>query len=174
MSWLPDIDPPRRSFVLLDHDGANPVQLTVQMLRRPAWSRVAQATPNDAGEFTLFGFASGDYHLLIPDTRPGATDDKLVKITLDETTKDLDPLPIYMPYAGTPITLSGNATKATNGEPVDDVIIRAWSSKTLVAAVKPDENGDWSVDVPPGQYDITFRALGCAPICHGPYTVLEP
>lgn len=141
---------------------------------RPAWSRSHIKTPAVNGRFTLFGFAPGDYHLLIPDTRPGAIDDKIVRVTIDETTKDLDPLPIYMPYAGTPVTLSGNATKATDGAAIDDVVVRAWRSKELVASAVPDESGDWSVTVPPGRYDITFRAEGCAPVCHGPYTILEP
>ena len=173
-AWLPDIDPPRRDFVLFDHDGESTLQLPVHMLRRPAWSRVSQVQPNDVGAFTLFGFISGDYHLLIPDTREGALEDKLLRVTLDETTKDLDPLPIYMPYAGALTTLSGQATKATDGAPIDDVVVRAWASHEFIARATPDDNGDWSVEVPPGRYDITFRALGCAPVCHGPYLITEP
>lgn len=67
-------------------------------------------------------------------------------------------------------TLTGNATR-NSGAPIDAVRIRGWVDRADVLSVTPDEDGDWSASIPPGQYDITYLADGCAPVCHGPYTV---
>ncbi|AHF05420.1 hypothetical protein MARPU_05810 [Marichromatium purpuratum 984] len=174
VAWLPDINRPTRHGILYDHDG-NPLSLPVQLLRRPAWARSQVVTPDPvSGAFTVRGFAPGDYHLLIPDTRPGATDDRLLRITLDETTGALAPLEVYMPYAGALTTINGNATKAIDGSAADDVIVRAWGSHGHVIDVVPAPSGDWSAEVPPGTYDITYRSAGCQPVCHGPYTIAAP
>ncbi|NKN34226.1 WD40 repeat domain-containing protein [Marichromatium bheemlicum] len=173
-AWLPDINRPTRHGILYDHDG-NPLSLPVQLLRRPAWARSQVVNPDPvSGAFTVRGFAPGDYHLLIPDTRPGATDDRLLRITLDETTGALAPLKVYMPYAGALATINGNATKAIDGSAADDVIVRAWGSHGHVIDVVPVPSGDWSAEVPPGTYDITYRSAGCQPVCHGPYTITAP
>ncbi|MCF1184033.1 WD40 repeat domain-containing protein [Marichromatium gracile] len=174
VAWLPDINRPTRHGILYDHDG-NPLSLPVQLLRRPAWTRSQVVTPDPvSGAFTVRGFAPGDYHLLIPDTRPGATDDRLLRITLDETTGALAPLAVHMPYAGALATINGNATKAIDGSGADDVIVRAWGSHGHVIDVVPAPSGDWSAEVPPGTYDITYRSAGCQPVCHGPYTIAAP
>ncbi len=69
-----------------------------------------------------------------------------------------------------PVTLAGNATKVGGG-PADEVVIRHWETRALIAIATPDAGGAWSVDVLPGNYDITYFAADCAPVCHGPYTV---
>lgn len=66
--------------------------------------------------------------------------------------------------------VGGNAT-LENGDPVDRVVIRQWETNAFVDEVIPDENGDWAILLRPGDYDITYFADGCQPICHGPYTV---
>lgn len=68
------------------------------------------------------------------------------------------------------VTLTGNATTVT-GDPVDAVAIREWETRAAAATATPDASGDWSADVLPGQYDITYFAAGHAPVCHGPYTI---
>lgn len=67
-------------------------------------------------------------------------------------------------------SIAGNATKVGGG-PVDQVVIRQWETRALVAIVTPDAVGDWTAEVPPSDYDITYFATACQPICHGPYTV---
>jgi len=54
------------------------------------------------------------------------------------------------------------------------ILVRDWATHEHVGVVTPDEAGYWSIDVLPGQYDVTYIADGCAPICHGPYTVEAP
>jgi hypothetical protein len=66
--------------------------------------------------------------------------------------------------------LAGNATKASGGA-ADQVVIRNWTTRGLVSIVTPDSAGDWTISLPPGDYDITYFATDCQPICHGPYTV---
>lgn len=68
-------------------------------------------------------------------------------------------------------TLAGNATKASGGA-VDQVVIRAWATRQLAGMVIPDNNGDWTISLPSGDYDITYFATDCQPICHGPYSVM--
>ena len=69
--------------------------------------------------------------------------------------------------------LSGNAIKATGGA-ADLVLIRDAATHGHIKTATPDGGGDWSADVPPGEYDITYFASGCQPISHGPYTVNPP
>ena len=73
------------------------------------------------------------------------------------------------------LPLSGVATALQQGgiAPVQKVIVRDWLTHYHVAAVEPDLDGNWSVSVPPGQYDVTYIAPECAPVIHGPYEVVE-
>ncbi|MBK1710708.1 hypothetical protein CKO17_16815 [Marichromatium gracile] len=66
--------------------------------------------------------------------------------------------------------INGSARRG-DGTPADSVLVRDWISHEPVAIATPDAAGDWSVRLVPGQYDITYLATGCAPVCHGPYTV---
>lgn len=68
------------------------------------------------------------------------------------------------------ITLSGNATKAT-GVPIDEVVALQATTHMPMARSAPDAQGDWSAAVPAGACHLLYLADGCAPICHGPYTV---
>jgi len=68
------------------------------------------------------------------------------------------------------VTLSGNATVISGGGAAQ-VVIRDVPVRTLIATATPDvTTGDWTASVPPGDYDISYFAPGCQPICHGPYT----
>ena len=68
-------------------------------------------------------------------------------------------------------TITGNCIVSGNGG-AQEVIIREAATRLLVATATPDETtGDWSASVPPGNYDISYFAPDCQPICHGPYTV---
>ncbi|MGQ9814249.1 MAG: hypothetical protein ACUVR3_03740 [Candidatus Roseilinea sp.] len=62
--------------------------------------------------------------------------------------------------------------RSTSGEPAELVSIRDWAAKKVVANIQPAQDGSWSVTLPSGEYDITYYKRGCAPVCHGPYTIL--
>lgn len=71
----------------------------------------------------------------------------------------------------TPVTVSGNVTVFGNGG-AEQVVIRDVPTRQLITTATPDETtGDWTATVPPGDYDISYFAPDCQPICHGPYTV---
>lgn len=67
-------------------------------------------------------------------------------------------------------TVRGVATKP-NGVAVEKVVIRDWDTKQLKKIVVPDYYGAWSTLLAYGMYDITYFSNGCAPLCHGPYTI---
>ena len=68
-------------------------------------------------------------------------------------------------------TVTGNCIVSGNGG-AQEVIIREAATRLLVATATPNATtGDWTASVPPGDYDITYFAPDCQPICHGPYTV---
>ncbi|SEG35128.1 carboxypeptidase regulatory-like domain-containing protein, partial [Thauera chlorobenzoica] len=104
---------------------------------------------------------------------PAGNDDEVLNIRIDATTGGDPPTDIYLPYVGTMVTLSGNVT-TTSGGPADEVVVRVWASRKLETRVYPAANGDWSAEVPPGTYDVTYLRAGCEPVCHGPYTVELP
>lgn len=66
--------------------------------------------------------------------------------------------------------IAGNAVVAGNGA-ASQVVLRDWATKKMVRIATPGVTGDWSTRVPVGEYDITYFAPDCQPICHGPYTV---
>jgi len=112
--------------------------------------------------------APGDYYLTA--TPEGGGDSVITSTTLSATSSAEPATEIYLPYAGVPVTMSGRVTVSTGG-PADEVVIRAWASRKLVARVYPDSNGDWTAQVPPGTYDVSYIKAGCAPVVHGPYEV---
>lgn len=73
-----------------------------------------------------------------------------------------------------PETISGAVTVSGNGG-AQEVIIREVTTRLLIATATPDPTtGAWTAQVPPGDYDISYFAPDCQPICHGPYTVAPP
>lgn len=67
--------------------------------------------------------------------------------------------------------ITGNATTAS-GEPADFVRVFSWPDMELTSTAVPDTNGDWSAEVTvSGDYGVTYIALGCQPITHGPYLI---
>ncbi|HOX59639.1 MAG TPA: LamG domain-containing protein [Verrucomicrobiota bacterium] len=79
-----------------------------------------------------------------------------------------------LPVSGQVTTIAGNCIVSGNGG-AQQVVIRDASTRILVALATPNATtGDWSTSVPPGDYDISYFAPGCQPICHGPYTVAPP
>jgi len=78
-------------------------------------------------------------------------------------------LPVGHPYAAA--NISGNCIVSGNGG-AEQVVIRDANTRVTLGIVTPDEaTGDWSASVPPGDYDITYFAPNCQPVCHGSYTV---
>lgn len=68
-------------------------------------------------------------------------------------------------------TLSGNAQVKGKGRAAK-VFVWHWRTGILIDAVVPDANGDWSLEVSPGEYGVTVRDVpGVAPEAHGPYEV---
>lgn len=80
------------------------------------------------------------------------------------------PLVTYQYPDRRPGVLSGNA-RMQDGSIPDLVVVRHADTRTLAAKVAPDISGNWSVEAPPGTYDVTSFKSGCAPYCQGPYTV---
>lgn len=80
----------------------------------------------------------------------------------------LDPGHVFA--SSPPYLVSNNATKATGGA-VDRVVIRDYDTHQHVFTAIPAVNGDWRAGVPEGDFDITYFADGCAPLCHGPYSI---
>lgn len=69
------------------------------------------------------------------------------------------------------MAISGNAT-TVDGAAVDLVRVFRWPGGSLVGAVQPDANGDWSFLLPgDSEIGLTYIADGCRPVTHGPYFV---
>ncbi|XZG69233.1 LamG domain-containing protein [Chitinibacteraceae bacterium HSL-7] len=66
--------------------------------------------------------------------------------------------------------IGGNVTKETGG-PADRVVLHFWDTMQLARVIVPDTNGDWSAQVPQGEYAVTYLAADCQPVTHGPYLV---
>lgn len=70
-----------------------------------------------------------------------------------------------------PATIGGTVTVSGNGG-AHQVVIRDVATRQLAAIATPDETtGAWTATVTEGDYDITYFAPDCQPICHGPYTI---
>ena len=69
-----------------------------------------------------------------------------------------------------PGAFAGNARTITQ-DPVNKVVVRDYRTNQHAAAVVPAPNGAWETYLPPGEYDVTYFAQGCPPLCHGPYHV---
>ncbi len=123
-------------------------------------------------EATLFFLSEKKYWAIMPDSRTGGTD-KFAQIKPDAQSETLPLLELYLDYGGGMVAISSNLTTQAGG-PGDEVVIRNWTTRELVAKVIPDANGDWSAEVPPGTYDVSYIAENCAPVIHGPYTVTLP
>lgn len=119
---------------------------------------------------TIFNLSPGAYWVVCIDQRESGIDMfKQVYFSQSEN----DPVVFRMSYSGELVTISSNLT-TQSGAAGDEVVIRDWNTRELVARVVPDANGDWSAEVPPGTYDVSYLAEGCAPVLHGPYTVELP
>lgn len=68
------------------------------------------------------------------------------------------------------VTIGNNVTVSGNGAG-DCVAIIDATTKTLVKLVEPDTSGNWTDDMPEGEYYALYFGDGCQPICHGPYTL---
>lgn len=68
-------------------------------------------------------------------------------------------------------TLSGTA-RVKGGGRAAKVFVWHWRTGVLIDLAVPADNGEWSIEVPPGVYGITVRDVyGVAPEAHGPYEV---
>ncbi|MCE0759245.1 WD40 repeat domain-containing protein [Marinobacter sp. G11] len=160
---------PARKIETRQSDGQD-LNATVIVSTR-SLQKVTDIASSGAAEFQ--SLIAGDYWLIMRDDREGATSDAFARITLDATSGDLPPLVLTQGYIGDLVTISSNLTTQA-GAPGDEVVIRNWTTRELVAKVIPDANGDWSAEVPPGTYDVSYIAENCAPVIHGPYTVELP
>jgi len=68
-------------------------------------------------------------------------------------------------------SIAGQNYKKNNGNPVETVVIIDWGTYTYMGSATPDNDGNWSVAVPPGEYGVIALSSGCRPHCDGPYTV---
>lgn len=69
-----------------------------------------------------------------------------------------------------PVGISGIAVKIGGGA-AEQVVIRNATTRELEVVAIPASNGEWTAEVSPGDYDISYFADGLKPLCHGPYTV---
>lgn len=70
-----------------------------------------------------------------------------------------------------PATISGTVLVSGNGGG-GQVVVREATTRKLAAIATPHAStGVWTADVQEGDYDISYFADGCQPICHGPYTI---
>lgn len=65
----------------------------------------------------------------------------------------------------------GNTSTVYGNGPVDAVTVYDHATRVLVASAVPDSSGAWSLQIPPGTYDVIYHAAGCQSLCHGPYTI---
>ncbi|THF61387.1 hypothetical protein E6C76_20085 [Pseudothauera nasutitermitis] len=74
-----------------------------------------------------------------------------------------------VPYS---TSLSGKANiNTTSGAPVSLVLIIDATTNETYTTATPDESGNWSANVPPGDYYVAYASPDCQPIIHGPYHV---
>jgi len=64
-----------------------------------------------------------------------------------------------------------STARQLNGNPVDRVLVRETNSGRNAGMARPDATGYWYATLPPGTYDVSYFATGCAPVVHGPYII---
>ena len=170
-AWLPKTDLPSRMVRVFDYAGVPVNAANAQLHDRPSFARFVNVKTDAGGEAEVTAYAEGDYYIIV--RNPAGPDDHIENLTINSTSAFEPPLEVFLPYVGALVTLSGRVLMSSGG-PADEVVFRAWESRKLWARVYTDGNGDWSVDVPPGKYDVTYIAEGCAPVVHGPYNVVVP
>lgn len=84
-------------------------------------------------------------------------------------------LPVDHPYkavapAVATSQLSGVA-RTDMGAAASRVLVIDRASGAVVADVAPDALGDWSAELPPGEYELVYHAEDYQPVCHGPYAI---
>ena len=70
------------------------------------------------------------------------------------------------------VELGGKTLSGTIGIGGVRVFIYDWSTKILVSQSVTDIEGKWSVEVPTGEYMITYLSENCRPVTHGPYSAV--
>lgn len=160
---------PSREVITKTHSGDD-LSVTIDLINRSNGSNVKSF--QSSGDVTIEYIIGGRYWLAMRDSREGGKD-IIEDISLNGDTGGLPPLIMSQSYIGDLVTISSNLT-TQSGAAGDEVVIRDWNTRELVARVVPDANGDWSAEVPPGTYDVSYLAEGCAPVLHGPYTVELP
>jgi Tol biopolymer transport system component len=164
-----DITLPSCPVRAYDENGNPLAGATIYALSGESAKIVGSVTTDGAGAGTLLGFNEGPLIAMLADDRAGVEwyDAKPIKVLAAPGSPAL----FYRATTEALATMSGRVTVSTGG-PADEVIIRHWESRELVAKAIPDANGDWSAQVPGGrEYDVTYIKAGCAPVVHGPYTV---
>ena len=147
------------------------VRYTVRLYDRQTGEFMRQSLSDPAtGRYRFNHVPPADkgYFIVVHDDR---SDPPLNAAVTDRVTPALDGVPAWELPMLDGRTLSSIAT-TPSGDPAELVSIRDWEAKRIVANVQPDQTGYWSVTLPSGKYDITYYKEGCAPVCHGPYTIL--
>lgn len=150
--------------------GVDAGSIQVRLLERTG-ETVSSATTAGDGKYTLLALREQRYTRIILDSRAGASRDVIDQPTPRVTT--LLDAEHYLWPTGTPVSVSGNVT-TTAGAEADQVAVVRWANKELVTLIEPDEDGDWTAELLPGNYGIAYFAAGCQPVLHGPYIVAVP
>lgn len=133
----------------------------------------ADAAWNDTSGI-VFGFTSGAHVLSLRQSIGGVLYQGATVAHLKTGAPwefDLQLVPNAVP---TRQLLAGGPVTTTGGVAADEVLIHHRGSKLVAGRATPDIAGDWSIEVAPGVYDLTYWADGCGPVIHGPYTVAAP
>lgn len=140
-------------------------------LLRPNGDIASRVTTGSGGAFSLYDFGAVRRVLVIADQRAGSQRDWAESVQLA-----IAPAPDIVAElwpAGTPQTFGPGNVTTTAGLAADRVAVFLWADKRLVKTITPDAAGDWSADLAPGVYGLTYFAANCQPVTHGPYTVSE-
>ncbi|WP_170943040.1 carboxypeptidase-like regulatory domain-containing protein [Candidatus Dactylopiibacterium carminicum] len=130
---------------------------------------ISSTTTDSSGEYALAALTAGRYVLEITDPRSGA-DRSLIEQPVLSLDADLELENTLWPI-GTAQTLGPGNVTTTAAVAADLVAVIVWGDKRVYATVEPDAAGDWSIEVPPGQYGIMYFAANGRPVIHGPYTI---
>jgi WD40 repeat protein len=165
----PAVSVPSRKVKTVHHDGGD-AAVTIRVHDPETGAVIGEVASSGSAEVMLLEPAS--VWLAAKDDRVGGRD-KIIASEVSIPAGAEPPIVMSLDYLGATVTISSNLTTQA-GAPGDEVVIRNWTTRELVAKVVPDANGDWIAEVPPGTYDVSYIAENCAPVIHGPYTIELP
>lgn len=170
-AFSPAINVPARELEYKTATG-EPASKAIKAINPDTVETILETTTDAAGKATIYSIAPTTVIASATD-QIDPTNRSASLVQLDGQSEQEPALLIVDPYIGDMVTISSNLS-TQSGAAGDEVVIRNWNTRELVAKVIPDANGDWSAQVPPGTYDVSYIAENCAPVIHGPYTVELP